>query len=144
VVLGIVLLVIGGRYLRSRPRGGIASEQPGWMAGIDHFSALQAAGLGLALSVLNPKNLVLVVSAAGVIASAGIDRADQLIALATFTVVASIGIAVPIAAFLLLGDRSEPLLARMKEWLTRNNAMIMFVVCLVLGAHLILDGLALG
>ena len=40
-----------------------------------------------------------------------------------------------------MGERSERLLAGLKDWMSANNAVIMAVLCLVIGAKLIGDGI---
>ena len=37
---------------------------PKWLAGVDGLSPVKAAGLGVLLSAVNPKNLLLVIAAA--------------------------------------------------------------------------------
>lgn len=142
VVFGAALVLIGLRYWRSRPTGDERPKPPKWMSTVDRFNARRAAALAFALSVLNPKNLVLVLSAAAAISGAGIDSANELLALAFFTLIATGGVATPIAIYFALGERSAPLLARLKDWMTANNALIMCVICLLLGAFLIAEGLA--
>jgi len=44
--------------------------------------------------------------------------------------------------FLAMGKRWQDLLAELKAWMGRNNAAIMSVLCLVIGAKLIGDALA--
>ena len=41
-----------------------------------------------------------------------------------------------------LGDRSGPILDRLKEWMAHNNAVIMAVICLIIGVKLIGDAIA--
>jgi threonine/homoserine/homoserine lactone efflux protein len=137
VVLGVLLIAIGVRQWLKRPREGDEKQQPQWMSTVDRFTASRAAALSFAMSILNPKNLVLVLGAATTIAAAELETVDQALSLAIFTAVASVGIVIPVAAYLLLGDRSTALLARIKEWFTANNAAIMLVVCVVLGVYLI-------
>lgn len=59
-----------------------------------------------------------------------------------FVAVASLGVATPAVARLLLGDRADSLLAVADEWMIANNAAIMAVVLVVLGAVLIGNGVA--
>jgi hypothetical protein len=47
-----------------------------------------------------------------------------------------------VVAYLLMGKRAERVLAEMKQFMSGHNAVIMAVVCLVLGAKLI--GNAIG
>ncbi len=40
-----------------------------------------------------------------------------------------------------LGERSEKMLATLKDWMGRHNTVIMSVLCLVIGAKLIGDAI---
>ncbi len=55
---------------------------------------------------------------------------------------ASVTVAAPVALHLAAGARSARLLDRLKGWMSRNNAVIVSVLCLVLGAKLVGDGLS--
>ncbi len=142
IVFGVVLVGIGLRYWRRRPRGDSQADPPKWMRAVDRFDAARAAGLAFVLSVLNPKNLVLVLSAAAAISGAGVSSEDELLVLTIFTLIATGGVATPIVVYLALGKRSEPILARLKSWMIANNPVVMTAICLLLGAFLITEGLA--
>lgn len=142
VALGILLLVMAARQWRKRPRKGQEAEPPRWMAGIASVSTPRAAGMGVALSAANPKNLVLTLAASASIAQAGLDGADEAIAIAVFVALGSITVAGAVLFYLLDSRRAERPLAAMKQFMSDNNAVIMMVVLLVIGAKLIGDGLA--
>jgi hypothetical protein len=44
--------------------------------------------------------------------------------------------------YLTMGTRSARLLAALKGWMSRNNAVIMSVLCLVIGAKLVGDAIS--
>ncbi len=46
------------------------------------------------------------------------------------------------AIYFALGDRAKRLLEELKGWMASNNAAIMAVLCLVIGAKLIGDGVS--
>lgn len=48
----------------------------------------------------------------------------------------------PIALYFAMGERSEQVLGELKDWMARNNSTIMAVLCLVIGAKLIGDGIS--
>lgn len=141
LVLGVVLLGVALRQWRARPRHGEQPEMPGWMRGIDRFTATRSGALGVALSAVNPKNLLLTVGAASAIAQTGISAGRQAVALAVFVAVATLGVGLPILAYFAFGERSERLLGDLKDWMAANNATIIAVICLLLGAKLIGDGI---
>jgi threonine/homoserine/homoserine lactone efflux protein len=140
--LGILLLLLGLKQWRSRPRGGAPAELPKWMAALDSFGPVKALGAGVVLSLLNPKNLLLAIGGATVIAQAGLSAGEEAGALAIFVAIATIGVAIPVVLYFAMGDRSRELLDAMKDWLARNNAVIMAVLLLVIGVKLIGDAIS--
>ena len=58
-----------------------------------------------------------------------------------FVVIGSLTVVGPVVAYLLLGERAERALAEVKEFMSDHNAVIMAVVCLVLAAKLIGNGI---
>lgn len=142
LALGAALLLAALKQWRGRPREGETAKLPSWMRSVDHFTAGRAAGLGIALSAVNPKNLVLVIAAAAAIAQTGTSAGQQAVALAVFVLIGSIGTCVPVALYFALGERSKPALEELKDWMARNNNTIMAVLCLAIGAKLIGDGIS--
>ena len=107
-----------------------------------HVHAVKAAGAGVALSAVNPKNLLLAVAGAAAIAQTGIDAGEQAIAWAVFVLVATLGVAAPVVIAFAMGSRASELLDRLKGWLSGNNAVIMAVLLVVIGAKLIGDAIS--
>jgi hypothetical protein len=93
------------------------------------------------LSGANPKNLLLAIGAAAAIAQTGIGSGDQAIAYVVFALIATVGVAAPVVMFFALGDRSHRILAGLRDWMGQHNAVIMAVICLIIGAKLIGDAI---
>ncbi len=142
IVLGALLLGAAAKQWRARPGAGEDPSMPGWMTAVDHFRAPRAAGLGVLLSAVNPKNLILLLAAAAAISQTGASDGEQAIALAVFVLIATLGPLVPVAIYFTLGERSEPVLEELRAWMARNSAAIMAVICLVIAAKLIGDGIS--
>jgi threonine/homoserine/homoserine lactone efflux protein len=142
LVLGVLLFRLAWRQWRGRPQEGDEPELPSWMKSIDRFTAARAASFGVVLSAVNPKNLILTVSAAAAIAQTGVAAGKQAVALVVFVLVASIGTGAPVALYFALGDRSRRALDSLKEWMARNNATVLAVICVLIGAKLIGDGVS--
>ena len=106
IAIGGLLLALAARQWRSRPRNGAVAPQPTWMDMLDTLSVPKAGGLGLALTTVNPKNLLLVVAGALSILAASPGPLGQWIALIVFTAIASLGVAAPAVLYLVLGDRA--------------------------------------
>jgi threonine/homoserine/homoserine lactone efflux protein len=142
LALGALLVLVAAKQWRGRPRGDADAALPGWMRTVDHFTPGRAIAMGVALSAINPKNLVLTVAAGAAIAQTGIAAGDQAIALAVFVLVATLGPGIPVAIYFLMGERAAHMLDDLKEWMGHHNAAIMAVLCLVIGAKLIGDGIS--
>jgi len=142
IVLGALLVLLAVKQWRGRPRGDAAPELPKWMKTIDTFTPARSIAMGVALSAVNPKNLLLVVGAGAAIAQTGASTVDQAVALAVFIVIATLGVGAPVAIYYLMGDRATRILAELHDWMARENATIMAVICLIIGAKLIGDAIS--
>jgi threonine/homoserine/homoserine lactone efflux protein len=142
IVLGALLVLLAIHQWRGRPRGDARPELPAWMRTIDTFTPVRSAGMAALLSAVNPKNLLLVVGAAAAIAQTGSGPVDQAVALVVFTVIATLGVGAPVAIYFLAGDRATRMLGELHDRMTRENATIMAVICLVIGAKLIGDAIS--
>ena len=141
LVLGALLLLLAVHQWRGRPRAGEAAALPKWMRTIDGFTAGRSLAMGVALSGINPKNLLLTVGAAAAVAQAGVSTGDEVVAMAVFVVVATLGPGIPVAIYFAMGERAAKLLDGLKAWMGAHNAAIMTVLLLVLGAKLIGDAI---
>lgn len=141
VLLGVLLLLLGWRQWRSRPKEGEEPEMPGWMQSIESLKPAMALGLGALMSGVNPKNLMLALGAAVAIAQEGLSAGESSVALLIFIAIASCTVTGPVLLFFVLGERAEETLNGWKAWLTENNATVMAVLLLVLGVVLLGQGI---
>jgi threonine/homoserine/homoserine lactone efflux protein len=142
LALGVLILIVALRQWRGRPRAGEQAEMPKWMQTVDAFRAAKAAGFGVLLSSVNPKNFLLAVGAAAAIAQTGASAGSQAVALAVFVLLGTLGVGAPVALYFALGERSKRILDDLRGWMGQNNAVIVAVLCLVLGAKLIGDAIS--
>lgn len=142
LVLGLVLFRVALKQWRGRPRAGEEAELPKWMRSVDRFTPGRAVAMGVALSAINPKNLLLIAAAATTIAQAGASAGTEAGALAVFILVATLGPCIPVAVFFGMRERAADILGEIQDWMAQNNATIMAVICLVIGAKLLGDGIS--
>jgi threonine/homoserine/homoserine lactone efflux protein len=140
-VLGLLLLVVAIRQWTGRPDTDAEVRMPKWLGALDSITPPKAAGLAVLLSTVNPKNLIFIIGGAAAVAQAGVSAGSEAVAWVVFTVIASVGVGVPLAIYLGLGDRSAAKLEGLKAWMIRNNVAVMAVLCLVVGAKLIGDAI---
>ena len=142
IALGVLLLLLALRQWRGRPRGDADPQLPGWMKKIDTFTPPKASGMAVLLSAVNPKNLLLIAGAAAAIAQTGTSTGDQAVALAVFVILGTIGPGIPVGIYFLTGKRAAKILESLRGWMARENATIMAVLCLIIGAKLIGDAIS--
>jgi threonine/homoserine/homoserine lactone efflux protein len=141
LVLGCLLALVAVKQWRGRPHEDDEAALPKWMQAIDTFKPSKAFGMGVLMSAVNPKNLILTVAAASAIAQTGIDTGRQAAALAVFIVLGTLGPGLPVAIYFALGPRGKHVLDDLKLWMAAHNSAIMAVLCLVIGAKLIGDAI---
>jgi hypothetical protein len=140
LALGVWLMVVAVRKFRSRPAAGETAPLPKWMDGIAGFGPPKSLAVGLAVGAVNPKNIAVGLASAVAIASAGLAPGPAIVVIGVYTVFASLGVAAPIVAMLLLGERSDRVLRGWQAWLDHNNTAMMSVIYLVFGVILVGKG----
>ena len=141
LLFGLLFWFLAYRNWQKRPKEGETPEMPTWMAAIDSFTSGKAMGISALLAGVNPKNLGLTLAAALSIAQAELSGGQSAIALIAFILIASISVAVPVLYFLIAGESAAKTLEGWKAWLQANNATVMIILFLVLGAKLVGNGL---
>lgn len=137
IVLGLVLLGLAVKQWAARSD----TEVPGWMQAIDQLTAAKAAGLGVLLSAVNPKNLLLCLSAGVVIGSGGLAGGEKVIAIAVFTIFAAASVLAVVLGYALAADRLRGVLNSARVWLQENNHAVMAIVLLVMGSVVVGKGI---
>ena len=142
IVLGLLMLVLAAGQWRKRPAPGADPVLPKWMKAIDKTTVAVALGLGFLLSALNPKNLMMAVGAGVDIGSAELGTGSIIITIAVFTVIAASTVLVPVLAYTVAPQRLAGPLDSLRKWLAAENATVMAVLLLVIGAVLAGKGLS--
>lgn len=138
--LGSVLLVISARAWTRRRRNGENPGVPSWMKYVDQFSALKSLILGIALVILNLKNLPLSIEMAVLVARRHLPIGEVTSCVTIFLAVSSIGLLIPVLVAILGGDEAKITLERWKQWLGANNSTIISVIFLFLGIYFVVKG----
>ncbi len=138
VVVGALLIVFGLYRFLTRKR---SAHTPGWMQSMSKLTPIRAALAGLALTVVNPKVLFICAAAGLAIGSAGLGTAHAWIAEAWYVAVAGSTVAIPILAYAVSGDRLDPALERLKEWMERQHAILVAGILIVIGLLVLYKGI---
>lgn len=141
LAFGLVLILMAFRQWGTRPKSGEAGTMPKWMSAVNTFTLVKALGLGVVLSGINPKNLLMCLGAGTTIGAAHLSGSDEVISVLVFTVIACSTVAVPVIGYLSARSRLEATLNHLRDWLTQNNATVMSLLLLVIGVVLLGKGI---
>jgi len=112
------------------------------MQAIDKASVMSAAVIGFLLSAVNPVNMLMLVSAGLTIGFSELRGGSLVIVVAVFVVIAASTMVIPVVGYLFAARRLARPLESLRAWLARNNAVIITLLLLVVGAVMIFKGLA--
>jgi threonine/homoserine/homoserine lactone efflux protein len=137
IVLGAVLVGFGLARFRRRPGG---SEPPGWLTSLESASPASTLRFGFVASAPNPKVALLALAGGLSIGTSTTGGWREVLAVLGFAAVAASSSMLPVAAYLLLGERALVPLGRVKDWLTRHIDAALAVVAIVIGLLLLQKG----
>ncbi len=138
VVLGSALILYGiYRWLTRRAH----TESPAWMRSFAAITPPRAALTALALVVLRPDVVLICIPAGLAIGGSGLEVARVWIAGAIFVGVAASTVAIPVLAYVAAGHRLDEALARLKDWMDKNNAALMAAILVVIGLLVLYHGI---
>jgi threonine/homoserine/homoserine lactone efflux protein len=133
IIIGLTLIALGITKWRPKPPGTTAAL-PGWMTSVESASPGRAFGLGFLLSVVNPKEIALLIAAGVTIGGAALTIPQEVVVALAVVVVACLTIALPLVACFIAPTWMAPRLGAMRAWLERHHSAIMGVLLLVIGA----------
>ena len=141
IALAALLLVTAVWQWRGRGER-TAEPMPAWMRKVEGLTTRGAAGMAVFLAAGKPKNLLLTVGVAVTIAELGVSAAAQASGLAFFVLLGTLAPGVPLAASLILRERSQAALSSVRSWMVRENRAIVAGLCLVFAAKLLASALS--
>jgi hypothetical protein len=135
IVLGLLLAIL--LLVRWRKPGATQrATEPAWMAKLDSMSPLLALALGAFLP-----NYVVVVAAAGEVLQLKASTTVVVIAAICFILLASIGVAAPLAVRVFRGKDSARIYANWRAWLVGHSRAVSYATGAVVALVLIVKGI---
>jgi uncharacterized membrane protein YidH (DUF202 family) len=140
ILLGVAIIgVAAWSWVRSRNR--TRETGTNWLEKVDTFGPWSSLGLGFILN-LRPKGLLLA-GAAGLSIRTDAEAAPiALLAITIYTLIAASTVAAPVLATLVAPARMEPRLVRVQEWMRRNGETVTSVILALIGAVIVVMGIA--
>lgn len=141
LVLGVLCLALAAKNLRNRPGADGPAELPAWLKSIESITPGKSFGLGVLLSAVNPKNVLMIAGAMAVIAPYDLAGSDVVV-VGVFVLIAISTVLAPVVVYRFAGARAQPLLDGLRDWLAKENAVVMGVLMAVIGFVLIGKGIS--
>ena len=138
VALGSALIVFGIYRWLTRHRH---TESPAWMRSFATISPTRAGITGLALVVVRVDVLIMCLVAGLAIGTSQLSAAGELICAAFFVAVSASTVAIPVLAYAGAGHRLDDTLARLKDWMEKNNAALLAAILVLIGLMVLYNGI---
>ena len=138
VALGSALIGFGIYRWLTRHRH---TESPAWMRSFATISPTRAGITGLALVVVRFEVLVMCLVAGLAIGTSQLSVAGELICAVFFVAVSASTVAIPVLAYAAAGQRLDDTLARLKDWMEKNNAALLAAILVLIGLMVLYNGI---
>jgi threonine/homoserine/homoserine lactone efflux protein len=135
VGFGLVLVLLGVRALTQKPAPQRAQHRP-----VGQGSGRYVA-MGAGLMTSNVTTFALYVPALKLIEESGVDVAEEIAAIAIVLAITMALVLVPLAVVAIAPNASERVLTRAGDWLAAHRRTLSVVICLGLGAYLLIKGI---
>jgi hypothetical protein len=137
VVLGLALIAFGIYEWLTRHGH---TESPKWMRSFSTLTPTRAGVTGLVLVVVRIEVLIMCALAGLAIGGSGLGMAANWITAMVFVAVAASTVAIPVLAYAGAGDRLDDPMARLKDWMERNNAALLAAILVLIGLIVLYHG----
>jgi hypothetical protein len=138
IVLGLALIGFGIYKWLTREGH---TESPKWMRSFETLTPARALATGLALVVVRVEVLTMCALAGLAIGSGNLGTAGELVTGAIYIAVAASTVAIPVLAYVAAGHRMDHPMARLKEWMEKNNAALLAAVLVLIGLMVLHNGI---
>jgi sulfite exporter TauE/SafE len=138
IVAGALLIAFGVYRWLTRNK---SDHAPKWMNSFATITPPRAVVTAMVLVVVNPKVLFMCAAAGLAIGSEGLHRAGAELGVLYYVVIAGFSVALPILAYAVSGDRLDPALSRVKDWMEAQHATLVAAILVVLGAMVLYKGI---
>ena len=125
-----------------RPAHHLGPRAEAFRTRLGNLRPLTALGTGAALGIGGPKRISVTLAASAAIAAAGVDGAGAVGLAVLYVAVATVLAWLPVLLYVVLGRRTTDWLTEVEQWIGRHKVPLTFYPSAVLGALLVVDGIA--
>ena len=139
LIAGLLLLILAVRnyFVEDDPD----APPPKFMTILTKLGPIKLFGIGIALSIIQPRFIILVLAGTSIIAEAKLSPTENIISLLVLALLMVWPMLIPLVVFLVMGEHRVDAMTSMKSWLLHNQRMINVVVMGIFGMLLLFVGL---
>lgn len=136
---GLMLLILAVRsfFVEDDPD----TPPPKFMTILAKLGPIKLFGLGIAISIIQPRFILFVLVGVSIIAEAKLSATENFISILVLALLMVWPMLIPLVVFLVMGEHRADAMTSMRTWLTRNQRMINVVVMGIFGILLLILGL---
>ena len=137
IVVGAALIAFGIYKWLTRKR---SEHTPKWMSTFATITPPRALLTAIILVVVNPKVLFMCAAAGLAIGTEGLGRTGAALGVGYYVAIAASTVILPILAYTVSGERLDPALQRLKDWMEAQHAVLIAAILVVLGLMVLYKG----
>ncbi len=126
LIFGLLLLILAVRNFFGEDDPD--TPPPKFMTILDEVGPVKLFGLGIAISIMQPRFIIFVLAGASIIADAKLPASENFISILVLALLMVWPMLIPIIVFLVMGERRTTAMKSMRTWLVSNQRMINVVV----------------
>ncbi len=139
LILGVLLLIFAVRNFLGEDDPD--APPPKILTLLNKLGPVKLFGVGLGLSLLQPRFMLLVFAGAALITEARLSTTGNILSLFLLALLMIWPMLIPIAVFLVMGERRDTAMKSMRSWLTQHQRKVNVVVMRIFGILLLILGL---
>ena len=139
LIFGLLLIILAVRNFFGEDDPD--APPPKFTTILDHLGPIKLFGLGIALSLMQPRFIIFVLAGASIIAEASLSTSENIFAIFILALLMVWAMLIPIIVFLVMGERRAATMKSMRAWLIHNQRMMNVVVMGVFGILMLILGL---
>ena len=136
---GVLLLVLAVRSFLGEDDPD--APPPKFMTILDKLGPVKLFGLGIGISIIQPRYIILVFEGASIITQASLQPTENFISLLVLALLMVWPMLIPLIVFLVMGKHRADAMQSMRTWLLRNKRTINVAVMGILGILMLFLGL---
>ena len=118
-------------------------KPPAWLEKLDSLSGAGFIGIGVYLGAVNPKSLAMLISMGADMGATKLGPADNALLVAILALISTVCMLVPMIYDFIGGKKAKVLLGDVRQFMEKNNSIIMLVLFLVMTAVFIGKGISI-